>query len=388
MRVAIFGQGYVASILAVGLQRIKNGEIGYVGIPLADCIPAKVEDIELTTAFDIDVSKVGRRLSEVVRAYWHDGIKFENDYRVKLGYEDLRGRDVAVDLEEIVGRLVDEYRQEDADIFVNLITTEKAEPFEDVQALKRAIKENAVDRVSPAQLYFYSVAEYERPSAFINCIPSPIANDPACVELARRSKTVVFGDDGASGATPLTADLLAHLQQRGRRVLCISQFNIGGNTDFLSLLEPERNASKETTKSSIVYDILGYDAPHFIKPTGYLKPLGDKKFVAMHIPYISFNGAEDELIINARINDSPALAGLIVDLIRLAKLAIERGEFGTVYPINAFYMKMPGPREARAIPKVFAFELVKGWVYEGADTGGWKGHEAETYYDGEAEVRS
>ncbi|MHC1579196.1 MAG: inositol-3-phosphate synthase [Candidatus Alkanophagales archaeon] len=363
MRVAIFGQGYVASILAVGLQRIKDGEIGYEGIPLADRLPKRVEDIELITAFDTDVNKVGRRLSEVVQAYWHDGVKFENDYEVKLGYEDMRGRGVDVDFEEVVGQLIDEYRRADVDIFVNLITTERAEPFEDVQELKRAIRENDVDRVSPAQLYFYSVAEYERPSAFINCIPSPIANDPACVELASRSKTVIFGDDGASGATPLTADLLAHLQQRGRRVLCISQFNIGGNTDFLSLMEPERNASKEATKSSIVGDILGYDVPHFIKPTGYLEPLGDKKFVAMHIPYISFNGAEDELIINARINDSPALAGLIVDLIRLAAIAIERNEFGTVYPINAFYMKMPGPKEARAIPKMFAFELVKSWVY-------------------------
>ena len=362
MRTAIFGQGYVASILNIGLERIKKGEIGYEGIPLADALPLKIEDIEIVTAFDIDESKVGKRLSKVVKQYWDGNINFERDYIIKEGYRDYRGMDMEIDLEEKVGQLIDEYEKKDIEIFVNLITTEKAEPFMDIKELKRAIKKNDVDRISPAQLYFYSVAMYERPTAFINCIPTQIANDPAMVLLAKENCTVLFGDDGASGATPLTADILEHLRERRRKVNSICQFNIGGNNDFLSLTEPERNFAKEITKSSIVEDILGYDASHYIKPTGYLEPLGDKKFVSMHISYTSFNGAEDELIINARINDSPALAGLIVDLVRLAKIAMDRQEYGTIYPVNAFYMKMPGPRDAMSIPKVHAFEKLNKWI--------------------------
>jgi len=362
MRTAIFGQGYVASILNIGLERIKKGEIGYEGIPLADALPLKIEDIEIVTAFDIDESKVGKRLSKVVKQYWDGNINFERDYIIKEGYRDYRGMDMEIDLEEKVGQLIDEYEKKDIEIFVNLITTEKAEPFMDIKELKRAIKKNDVDRISPAQLYFYSVAMYERPTAFINCIPTQIANDPAMVLLAKENCTVLFGDDGASGATPLTADILEHLRERRRKVNSICQFNIGGNNDFLSLTEPERNFAKEITKSSIVEDILGYDASHYIKPTGYLEPLGDKKFVSMHISYTSFNGAEDELIINARINDSPALAGLIVDLVRLAKIAMDRQEYGTIYPVNAFYMKMPGPRDAKSIPKVHAFEKLNKWI--------------------------
>ncbi|HHF56144.1 MAG TPA: myo-inositol-1-phosphate synthase [Thermoplasmatales archaeon] len=362
MRTAIFGQGYVASILNVGLERIKKGEIGYEGIPLGDALPLKVEDIEIVTAFDIDETKVGRRLSKVVKRYWDGDINFERDYIIKEGYRDYRGQDAEIDLEEAVGKLIDEYEKKDVDIFVNLITTEHAEPFMDIKELRKAIKKNDVDRISPAQLYFYSVATYERPTAFINCIPTQLANDPAMVQLAKETKTVLFGDDGASGATPLTADLLEHLKERRRRIKSICQFNIGGNTDFLSLTEPERNFAKEVTKSSIVEDILGYDVPHYIKPTGYLEPLGDKKFVSMHISYTSFNGAEDEWIINARINDSPALAGLIVDLIRLARMAIDREEYGTIYPVNAFYMKMPGPRDAKSVAKVKAFEMLNRWV--------------------------
>ena len=362
MRTAIFGQGYVASILNVGLERIKKGEIGYEGIPLADVLPLKVEDIDIVTAFDIDETKVGKRLSKVVKRYWDKEINFERDYIIKEGYRDYRGQDVEIDLEEVVGKLIDEYEKKDVDIFVNLITTEHSEPFMDIKELKKAIRKNDVDRISPAQLYFYSVATYERATAFINCIPTQLANDPAMVELAKETKTVLFGDDGASGATPLTADLLEHLRERRRRINSICQFNIGGNNDFLSLTEPERNLAKEVTKSSIVEDILGYDVPHYIKPTGYLEPLGDKKFVSMHISYTSFNGAEDEWIINARINDSPALAGLIVDLIRLARMAIDREEYGTIYPVNAFYMKMPGPRDAKSVAKVKAFELLNRWI--------------------------
>ncbi|MHC1635179.1 MAG: inositol-3-phosphate synthase [Candidatus Methanospirareceae archaeon] len=362
MRVAIFGQGFVASILAVGLQRIKNKEIGYEGIPFADSISKSIEDIEIVTAFDIDEKKVGQRLSEVVKQYWGNDISFDKDYIIKRGYKGFANGDFDIDLEDVVGGLVEEYRRNEVEIFVNLITTEMAEPFNDIRELEDAIKENDVKRIAPSQLYFYSVAQYEKPAAFINCIPVPIANDRVIVKLAKERDTVVLGDDGATGATPLTADLLAHLKQRNRKVKSICQFNIGGNDDFLSLTEPDRNLAKEITKSSIVEDILGYEAPHFIKPTGYLSPLGDKKFVSMHIAYTSFNGAEDEIIMNARINDSPALAGMIVDLIRLSKIAIERGEFGTIYPINAFYMKMPGPKEAKGVPRITAFEMVKEWL--------------------------
>lgn len=111
---------------------------------------------------------------------------------------------------------------------------------------------------------------------FVNVIPTFIANDPAFVELAKENSLVVFGDDGATGATPFTADVLSHLAQRNRYVKDVAQFNIGGNMDFLALTDDGKNKSKEFTKSSIVKDILGYDAPHYIKPTGYLEPLGDK----------------------------------------------------------------------------------------------------------------
>ncbi len=374
VRVVVLGQGYVASIFASGLEKIKSGELGYYGVPLANELPVKVEDVEIVGSYDVDSSKVGRDLYEVVRLYDGNAPESLRSVVIRKGVHlgSLRnlpiqatGLDDEMTLSEAVERLVSEWKELKPDVFVNVCTTEAFVPFESREELEKAIAENRKERLTATQLYVYAAAKYAKEvggAAFVNAIPTLIANDPVYVELARESNLVVFGDDGATGATPLTADILSHLAQRNRYVLDVAQFNIGGNQDFLALTDKERNKSKEFTKSSIVEDLLGYNAPHYIKPTGFLEPLDDKKFIAMHIEYISFNGAHDEIVITGRINDSPALAGLLVDLVRLGKIAVERREFGTVYDVNAFYMKNPGPREAKNIPRIIAHEKVRMWA--------------------------
>ncbi|CAB49481.1 ino1-like myo-inositol-1-phosphate synthase related [Pyrococcus abyssi GE5] len=375
VRVAIIGQGYVASIFAVGLERIKLGELGYYGVPLANELPIKVEDIQIVASYDVDKSKIGLPLSEIVKRYWNGHIPESlQEVYVRKGVHlrslrnlpiEASGLEEEMTLKEAVEHLVNEWKESKVEVILNVPTTEAFTPFGKLEELEKAINENNKDRLTATQVYAYAAAQYAKEvggAAFVNAIPTLIANDPAFVELAKESNLVIFGDDGATGATPLTADILGHLAQRNRHVLDIAQFNIGGNTDFLALTDKERNKSKEYTKSSVVEDILGYDAPHYIKPTGYLEPLGDKKFIAMHIEYVSFNGAHDELIITGRINDSPALAGLLVDLARLGKIAVEKKAFGTVYEVNAFYMKNPGPRDARNVPRIIAYEKLRQWV--------------------------
>ncbi|WP_456365811.1 inositol-3-phosphate synthase [Thermococcus sp.] len=374
VRVVVLGQGYVASIFASGLEKIKSGELGYYGVPLANELPVKVEDVEIVGSYDVDSNKVGRDLYEVLRLYDRNAPESLRGIVIRKGVHlgSLRnlplkavGLDDEMTLSEAVERLVSEWKELRPDVFVNVCTTEAFVPFESREELENAISEDKRDRLTATQLYVYAAAKYAKEvggAAFVNAIPTLIANDSVYVELARESNLVVFGDDGATGATPLTADILSHLAQRNRYVLDVAQFNIGGNQDFLALTDKERNKSKEFTKSSIVEDLLGYNAPHYIKPTGFLEPLDDKKFIAMHIEYISFNGAHDEIVVTGRINDSPALAGLLVDLVRLGKMAVDRREFGTVYDVNAFYMKNPGPREAKNIPRIIAHEKVRMWA--------------------------
>lgn len=375
VRVVILGQGYVGSIFALGVERIKTGELGYYGIPLQNELPIKVEDIEIVGSYDVDKNKIGKSLYEVVKNYWDDKIpEALKNIIVRKGIHlrslrnlpiEAEGLEDEMSLKEAVEKLVEEWKKLDVDVIVNVCTTEAFVPFGNKEELIKAIENDERERLTATQVYAYAAALYAKErggAAFVNAIPTLIANDPAFVELAKESNLVIFGDDGATGATPLTADILAHLAQRNRYVRDIAQFNIGGNTDFLALTDKERNKSKEFTKSSVVKDLLGYEAPHYIKPTGFLEPLGDKKFIAMHIEYVSFNGAVDELVITGRINDSPALAGLLVDLVRLGKMAVERKEFGTVYEVNAFYMKNPGPREKGNIPRIIAHEKMRIWA--------------------------
>ncbi|RZN70629.1 MAG: myo-inositol-1-phosphate synthase, partial [Candidatus Methanolliviera hydrocarbonicum] len=123
MNSVIFGQGYVASILNVGLQRIKDGEIGLEGIPLGNSISKTVEAINIVGAFDLDKKKIGKNLGEVTKDYWDGNIKFDDDYIIEEGYRDNR-KGGNVDLEEELERLTDIYERKDAEIFVNTITTE------------------------------------------------------------------------------------------------------------------------------------------------------------------------------------------------------------------------------------------------------------------------
>ncbi len=374
VKVLILGQGYVASIFASGLEKIKAGKIEPHGVPLANELPIKIGEIEIVGSYDVDASKVGKDLHDVVRIYDSEAPESLGGITVRKGVHlgslrnlpiEATGLEDEMSLKEAIEHLINEWKELKAEVFINVCTTEAFVPFESREALEKAIEEDNRDRLTATQVYAYAIAQYAKEvggAAFVNAIPTLIANDPVFVELAEESNMVIFGDDGATGATPLTADILSHLAQRNRHVLDIAQFNIGGNNDFLALTDKERNRSKEFTKSSIVKDLLGYDAPHYIKPTGFLGPLGDKKFIAMHIEYISFNGAHDELIITGRINDSPALAGLLVDLARLGKMAVERKAYGTVYEVNAFYMKNPGPKEMSNLPRIIAHEKMMMWA--------------------------
>lgn len=373
IRVAILGQGLVATHFAVGLERLKNGEIEDYGVPLRRRLNYDYSDIEIVTSYDVDEAKIGKSIYQIaINVFSENTVSPKlKDIVVKQGIHlnslaglpfKAHGREEGKTVKEAIYELVDDWKSLEIDVLINVITTEYAEPFNNVEKLEEAVE---TGRISASQAYAYASALYakeHKPVAFVNAIPSPIANDDAFVELFQNSRAVIFGDDGATGATPLTTDLLEHLYQRNRRVLDIAQFNIGGNTDFLALEVFERNVMKKKTKSSIVKDILGHDVPNYIRPTGYLEPLGDKKFVAMIIEYMSFNDFKDEWYIVARINDSPALAGLLVDLARLGKIALEREAYGTVYSVNAFYMKNPGPRETRSVSKIEAYELLLKWV--------------------------
>ncbi len=371
VRIAIFGTGLVTSHYVAGIHRLKRGEMEPYGVPLAKYkLVIDYKDEEVVAAYDVDQRKVGKPLRQVVEEQLKGVVPVPDDvptFPVRKGVLmgsaagldkmfPITGRDQEKSPMEAIEEIANELKKDNVDVVFNLISTEPAQTYSSEEELVKALKEG---KASAAQAYAYATylaaKDSGKPMAFVNMIPTPLANDPVFVKLYEEANSLILGDDGATGATPLTADLLEHLAERNRKVRFIVQFNIGGNTDFLALTIPERNLMKEKTKSSIVEDILGYDVPHYIKPTGYVETIGDRKFVAMDIEWITFNGLIDELIVNMRINDSPALAGLAVDLGRLAKAALDKGVKGTFYEVNAFYMKNPGPKEAKNKARIKAY---------------------------------
>ncbi len=377
VRVLILGMGMAASHFIVGLERLKKGEIEPYGVPLAGKLPIDIRELEVVGVYDVDVNKVGKTVYDVAYKQIGDQVPIPKTLKSlkvlegvhlrnldRLGIKST-GLEEKYTLSESLEYIVEEWGRLAPDVIINVITTEYAEPIGDPNYLEQIIKDNRQDEISAGQFYAYASAIYAsryKPIAFVNLIPTPLANDDAFIKLYTQNESVLLGDDGATGATPFTADTLEHLKERNRFVEFVVQFNIGGNLDFYALTDPDKNLMKETTKSSIVRDILGYEAPHYIKPTGFLEPLGDKKFVSIHLEYRTFNGLKDSIYVNMRINDSPALAGYMVDLARLGKLIVDEGFKGTVYEVNAFYMKKPGPRDSPSISRIVAYQRLVSWL--------------------------
>jgi len=365
VRVLVLGLGMAGVTFTVGLERIKKGEIKPHGVPLANVdLGVKIDDIVVVGAVDVDARKVGSNAYKVAKELYgmRNVPETLKNIKVFAGLGASRVKDLFPvhkeygSVREELDAVYEIYKLLRPDVVIDVTTTQRGKVYRDWRKLEEDV---LAGKAAPSQAYAYLVLKYSaevRPIAYVNLIPTPIANSPAIIEAAEKASAVVLGDDGATGATPLTADILEHMKERNRRVYSIAQFNIGGNTDFLALTDEARNKAKELTKSSIVADILGYEPPHFIKPTGFLEPLGDKKFVAMHILFESFNGAVDEIIVNMRISDSPALAGYMVDLARLAKLALDKGLAGTIYEINAFYMKKPAPLGSKNLARIVAYQ--------------------------------
>ncbi|MEM4903525.1 MAG: myo-inositol-1-phosphate synthase, partial [Desulfurococcaceae archaeon] len=220
IRVGIVGQGLVALHFEVGLEKLKRNEISDYGIPLRHWLPYKYDDVEIVVAYDVDESKVGKTVYELARQYYEGPGPIPGtlkDLVVRRGIHlnslkglpfKARGREELVGLGVAAWEIIDEWKSLGVDVIVNVMTTEPVEPVEDVNELHERFKTAGL---TASQTYAYMTALYSskfKSAAFINAIPSPIANDMAFISFYKSSKAVIFGDDGETGATPLTADLL------------------------------------------------------------------------------------------------------------------------------------------------------------------------------------
>jgi myo-inositol-1-phosphate synthase len=333
VRVAIAGVGNCANSLIQGVHYYADAESDakITGLMHVELGGYHIRDVEFVTAFDVDATKVGQDLS---KAMWA-GIN--NTYQFcdvpELGIDVLRGPTL-----DGFGKYYKMSVEESA-----------VEPVDVVAALKESKTDVLVAYLpvgSEDAIRFYAEAAIEAGVAFVNAIPVFIASDPEWARKFRDAGVPIIGDDIKSqvGATIMHRVLARLFEDRGVELERTYQLNVGGNMDFKNMLERERLESKKISKTQSVTSQLdngiGEDDVH-IGPSDYVPWLTDRKWAYIRLEGKSFGDVPLNAEVKLEVWDSPNSAGVIIDAVRCAKLALDRGIGGPLLAPSSYFMKSP-----------------------------------------------
>ncbi|MDV8000002.1 inositol-3-phosphate synthase [Rhodococcus sp. IEGM 1408] len=337
VRVAIVGVGNCASSLVQGVEFYKDARIdqavpGLMHVKFGDY---HVNSVEFVAAFDVDGKKVGMDLAEAINASENNTLKLC----------DVPPTGVTVQRGPTLDGLGKYYRM--------TIEESDAEPVDMVQALRDAEVDVLVSYLpvgSEEADKFYAQCCIDANVAFVNALPVFIASDPVWAEKFRAAGVPIVGDDIKSqvGAT-ITHRVMAKLfEDRGVALDRTYQLNVGGNMDFKNMLERDRLESKKVSKTQAVTSNLEgslknkvHDRNVHIGPSDYVEWLDDRKWAYVRLEGRAFGDAPINLEYKLEVWDSPNSAGIIIDAVRAAKIAKDRGIGGPILPASAYLMKSP-----------------------------------------------
>ena len=337
VRVAIVGVGNCASSLVQGVEFYRDAKAGddVPGLMHVQFGDYHVSDVEFVAAFDVDDKKVGKDLSEAINASENCTIKIADV--PTLGVEVQRGPTL-----DGIGKYYAETIDESA-----------KEPVDVVQALKDAEVDVLVSYLpvgSEQADKFYAQCAIDAGVAFVNALPVFIASDPEWAKKFEDAGVPIVGDDIKSqvGAT-ITHRVMAKLfEDRGVRLERTLQLNVGGNMDFKNMLERERLESKKISKtqavtSNLTGPLAGLidDRNVHIGPSDWIDWLDDRKWAYVRLEGKAFGEVPLNLEYKLDVWDSPNSAGIIIDALRAAKIAKDRGIGGPILPASAYLMKSP-----------------------------------------------
>ena len=331
IKVAILGVGNCASSFVQGLEYYKDEktEIGLI----SDVIGGfKVSDIQIVAAFDINKDKVGKDISDAIFVEPNNTSKFcevpNLNIEVKPG-KTLDG----------VGKFVKE-----------LITTvdDSEEIVKELKESKAEILINLLPVGSDEAVKFYAQCAIDAKVGFINCIPVFIARDEEWYNKFRDNKVPLIGDDikRQGGATIVHRALAQLFSDRGVELKRSYQLNVGGNMDFLNMLEEDRLETKRTSKTSSVTSVAnkgkGMDPDNVrIGPSDYVKWLEDRKKAFIRLEGEAFGGVPLNIEVQLEVWDSPNSAGVVIDAIRYMKYFTDKGDLDSLDLVSAWLMKAP-----------------------------------------------
>ena len=336
VRIGVVGVGNCASSLLQGITYYRDAHSNepVPGLMNVDLGGYHVGDIELACAFDVASTKVGRDVAEAIYAPPNNTHRFADVQPTGVRVE--RG----ATLDGIGKYLRDEIEESD-------------EPVADVtEVLGRSETDVLVSYLpvgSQRATEWYAERALEAGCAFVNCIPVFIASKPEWSTRFEKRGLPIIGDDIKSqvGAT-IVHRLLANLfRERGVRVDRTYQLNFGGNTDFLNMLERERLESKKISKTQAVTSQLDIPLPAgdvHVGPSDHVPWLTDRKWAYIRLEGTTFGGVPLNAELKLEVWDSPNSAGVVIDAVRCAKLALDRGIAGALTGPSSYFMKSP-PRQ-------------------------------------------
>jgi myo-inositol-1-phosphate synthase len=336
VRIGIVGVGNCASSLVQGLSYYREAKSNepVPGLMNANLGGYHVRDIELSAAFDVNAEKVGKDLADAIWATPNNTHRFADV--APSGVIVQRGRT----LDGIGQYLRDEIElsdQEEADVASTLTQTQT-----DVLVSYLPVG-------SQKATEWYAERALQAGCGFVNCIPVFIASDPKWRARFEAAGLPIVGDDIKSqvGATIVHRILANLFRERGVRLDRTYQLNVGGNADFKNMLERERLKSKKISKTQAVtsqFDIpVEADNVH-VGPSDYVPWLTDRKVAFIRLEGTAFGGVPLSAELKLEVWDSPNSAGVVIDAVRCAKLAMDRGIGGALIGPSSYFMKSP-PRQ-------------------------------------------
>ena len=353
LRVAIIGVGNCASALVQGVEYYRNANEDDLvpGLMHVNLGGYHVRDIEFSAAFDVDANKVGKDLSEAILAEPNNTINFAKV--PNLGVPVSRGL-----THDGLGKYLSE------------IITKAPGQTDDIVGILKATKTDVVVNYLPVgseqATKWYVEQVLSAGCAFVNCIPVFIAREPYWQRRFQERGLPIVGDDIKSqvGATIVHRVLTRLFQDRGVRLERTSQLNVGGNTDFLNMLERSRLESKKISKTNAVTSQLDYDLPRedvYIGPSDHVPWLTDRKWAYIRMEGRAFGDVPLNLELKLEVWDSPNSAGVVIDAARCAKLALDRGISGALEGPSAYFMKSPPVQHTDSAAR----EMVESYIAAG-----------------------
>jgi myo-inositol-1-phosphate synthase len=348
IKVAIAGLGSCASALIQGVEFYKDQKEGEIpGLMHINFGGYFIEDIEFVAAFEVNQNKIGKDISEAIFAEPNMCARFTEvpNYGVDVlpgpvsdGVAPHMKEAFFVDDDHEGVHVADVLRASGADMLINYLPVGSAEGTK-----------------------IYAQAALDAGCAFVNCIPEFIASVPEWGDRFAQEGLPVAGDDIKSqvGATILHRAVAELFFDRGVHIDSTYQLNIGGNTDFLNMTVEDRLKTKRVSKTEAVTSLIPYSVPTRIGPSDYVPFLKDHKICYIRVNGRGFGDLPLTFECKLVVNDSPNSGGVVIDVIRAVKLALDRGVSGPLTSISSYAFKHP--------PVQISDDIARNWVEDFID---------------------